>query len=247
METKTAYFRFYAELNDFLPENKRFNLFPLEFRNRQTTKHLIESLGVPHPEVDLILVNGEPQDFSYIVQDQDVVSVFPIFESFDISSENKLRTKPLREPKFVLDGHLGRLAAYMRLLGFDTLYRNDFDDEEIAQIAYEQDRICLTRDRGLLKRNLVKRGYCLRSLDSRQQVREVLHRFDLLSLVKPFLRCAHCNGLLEYVDKDEIIDQLEPKTKRYFNEFKRCAECGQVYWKGSHYDRIVNLMDDLLE
>lgn len=246
MVTKTAYFRFYAELNYFLPKNQRYILFPLTFKNRQTTKHLIESIGVPHPEVDLILVNNEPKDFSYIVQDKDVISVYPVFESFDISEENKLRAEPLREPKFVLDGHLGRLSAYLRLLGFDALYRNDYGDEEIAQIAYQQNRICLTRDRGLLKRNMVKRGYCLRSLDSRQQVKEVLQRFDLLSRVKPFLRCAHCNGLLEDVDKSEIIDQLLPKTKRYYNEFKRCSECGQVYWKGSHYERIIKIMDDLL-
>lgn len=246
MVTKTAYFRFYAELNYFLPKNQRYVLFPLTFKNRQTTKHLIESIGVPHPEVDLILVNNEPKDFSYIVQDKDVISVYPVFESFDISEENKLRAEPLREPKFVLDGHLGRLSAYLRLLGFDALYRNDYGDEEIAQIAYQQNRICLTRDRGLLKRNMVKRGYCLRSLDSRQQVKEVLQRFDLLSRVKPFLCCAHCNGLLEDVDKSEIIDQLLPKTKRYYNEFKRCSECGQVYWKGSHYERIIKIMDDLL-
>jgi len=247
MVTKTAYFRFYAELNDFLPKNKRYTQFPLTFKNRQTTKHLIESIGVPHPEVDLILVNGEPKDFSYVVQDEDVISVYPVFESFDISAENKLRAEPLREPKFVLDGHLGGLCAYMRLLGFDALYRNDYADEEIAQIAYQQDRICLTRDRGLLKRNLVKRGYCLRSLDSRQQVKEVLRRFDLLRSVRPFQRCAHCNGLLENVDKSVIIDQLLPKTKRYYDQFKRCSECGQVYWKGSHYERIVKLIDDLLE
>ena len=246
METKTAYFRFYAELNDFLPKDQRFVLFPLTFKNRQTTKHLIESIGVPHPEVDLILVNSEPKDFSYIVQDKDVVSVYPVFESVDISTENKLRTEPLRDPKFVLDGHLGRLSAYLRLLGFDVMYRNDYGDEEIADISSKQNRICLTRDRGLLKRNIVTRGYCLRSLDSRQQVKEVLRRFDLLSSVKPFQRCAHCNGLLEHVDKNEIIDQLQPKTKRYFDEFRRCSNCGQVYWKGSHYERIVKLIEDLL-
>jgi len=247
MATETAYFRFYAELNDFLSKNRRYVLFPLTFKNRQTVKHLIESIGVPHPEVDLILVNSEPEDFSYIVQDKDVISVYPVFESFDISAENKLRPEPLREPKFVLDGHLGRLAAYLRLLGFDSLYRNDYGDEELAEISHNENRICLTRDRGLLKRNMVERGYCLRSLDSRQQVKEVLRRFDLLGNVKPFQRCAHCNGMLEDVDKEEIIDQLLPKTKRYYETFRRCTECGQVYWKGSHFKRIVKLIESLLE
>ena len=247
MITETAYFRFYAELNDFLPKNQRYALFPLAFKNRQTVKHLIESIGVPHPEVDLILVNSEPKDFSYIVQDKDVISVYPVFESFDISAENKLRPEPLREAKFVLDAHLGRLAAYLRLLGFDTLYRNDYADEELAEISHNENRICLTRDRGLLKRNMVERGYCLRSTDSRQQVKEVLRRFDLFRSVKPFQRCAHCNGMLEDVDKKEIIDQLLPQTKRYYDEFRRCPECGQVYWKGAHFQRIVKLIESLLK
>ena len=247
MKTKTAYFRFYAELNDFLPKKQRFVTFPLTFKNRQSVKHLIESIGVPHPEVDLILANSEPRDFSYLVQDEDVISVYPVFESFDIAAENKLRPEPLREPKFVLDGHLGRLAAYMRLLGFDCTYRNDYADEELTEISHNENRICLTRDRGLLKRKIITHGYCLRSLDSRQQVKEVLHRFDLLRSVKPFLRCVHCNGMLEDVDKKEIVNQLLPKTKRYYDEFRRCSECGQVYWKGSHFERIVKIIEGLLE
>ena len=230
MITKTAYFRFYAELNDFLPKKQRFITFPLAFMNRQSVKHLIESIGVPHPEVDLILANSEPRDFSYLVQDKDVISVYPVFESFDIAAENKLRPEPLREPKFVLDA-----------------YRNDYADEELTEISHNENRICLTRDRGLLKRKIIKRGYCLRSLDSRQQVKEVLHRFDLLRSVKPFQRCVHCNGMLEDVDKKEIVDQLLPKTKRYYDEFRRCSECAQVYWKGSHFERIVNIIEGLLE
>jgi uncharacterized protein with PIN domain len=247
MIIKTAYFRFYAELNDFLPKKQRYVLFPLTFKNRQSVKHLIESIGVPHPEVDLILAGSEPRDFSYIVQDKDVISVYPVFESFDISTENKLRPEPLREPKFVLDSHLGRLAAYLRLLGIDSLYRNDYADEEITEISHNENRICLTRDRGLLKRNIITRGYCLRSMDSRQQVKEVLRRFDLVRKVKPFQRCVHCNGMLEDVDKNEIIDQLLPKTKQYYDEFRRCSECGQVYWKGSHFKRIIKLIEGLLE
>ena len=230
-----------------MPKKQRYVQFPLTFKNRQSVKHLIESLGVPHPEVDLILVHSESRDFSYLVQDEDVISVYPVFESFDISAENKLRSKPLREPKFVLDAHLGRLAAYLRLLGIDCLYRNDYTDEEIMEISHHEDRICLTRDRGLLKRNLITRGYCLRSIDSRQQVKEVLRRFDLIRKVNPFLRCVHCNGLLEDVDKKKISDQLLPKTKRYYDEFRRCSECGPVYWRGSHFERIVKLIEGLLE
>jgi uncharacterized protein with PIN domain len=239
-------FRFFSELNDFLPRYKRYKYNHLTFNGRQTVKHLIESIGVPHTEVDLILVNGKSEDFSYLVQNGDVISVYPIFESFDISAENKLRSEPLREPKFVLDTHLGRLAAYMRLLGFDTLYRNDYADQVLAEISHKEKRICLTRDRGLLKRNLIIHGYCLRSTDSRQQVKEVLRRFDLFRIAKPFQRCVRCNGMLENVKKEEIVDQILPQTKRYYDEFKRCKECGQIYWEGSHFQRMTRFIESVL-
>ncbi|HEY59937.1 MAG TPA: Mut7-C ubiquitin/RNAse domain-containing protein [Anaerolineae bacterium] len=242
----SAQFRFYSELNDFLPRYKRYKYNHLTFNGRQTVKHLIESIGVPHTEVDLILVNGKSDDFSYLVQNGDVISVYPIFESFDISAENKLRSEPLREPKFVLDTHLGRLAAYLRLLGFDTLYHNDYVDQVLAEISYKEKRICLTRDRGLLKRNLITHGYCLRSTDSRQQVKEVLRRFDLFRITKPFQRCVRCNGMLENVKKEEIVDQIMPQTRRYYDEFKRCTECGQIYWKGSHFQRMTCFIESVL-
>ena len=242
----SAEFRFYSELNDFLPHNKRYKYNHLTFNGRQTVKHLIESIGIPHTEVDLILVSGKSEDFSYLVQDGDVISVYPVFESLDISAENKLRPEPLREPKFVLDTHLGRLAAYLRLLGFDALYRNDYDDQVLAEISHKEKRICLTRDRGLLKRNLITHGYCLRSTDSRQQVKEILRRFDLFRIAKPFQRCVRCNGMLENVKKEEIVDQLLPQTRRYYNEFKYCTECGQIYWEGSHFQRMNRFIESIL-
>src|SRR3989338_9144205 len=113
-----AHFRFYEELNDFLPPERRKTTFTREFRNRASVKDMIEALGVPHTEVDLILVNGASVDFSYLVQDGDRISVYPMFESFDIRPLVHLRPRPLREPKFVLDTHLGKLAVYLRLLGF---------------------------------------------------------------------------------------------------------------------------------
>ncbi len=237
-----AQFRFYAELNEFLPYNKRYQPVAVSFKGRQSVKHLIESIGVPHTEVDLVLVNGRSVDFNYLAQNGDEFSVYPVFESMDITPLLKLRPEPLREARFVLDGHLGRLAAYLRMLGFDTLYRNDYEDEKLAEISAKQARILLTRDRGLLKRKLVTRGYCLRTRDPRQQLLDVIERFDLRHCFTPFTRCIACNGILEKVDKDEIIDQLEPGTRKYFNEFSRCVVCGKVYWKGSHHDRMQDLL-----
>ena len=121
-----ATFRFYEELNDFLPKEKRKKRFEHNFIDRASVKDVIESFGVPHTEVDLIIVNGESKNFSYIINDGDDISVYPVFESIDISNLQKLRPEPLREPKFILDVHLGTLARYLRMLGFDTNYRNDY-------------------------------------------------------------------------------------------------------------------------
>lgn len=241
-----GHFRFYGELNDFLPEDRRQVTFDFDFNGHETVKHLLESLGVPHTEVDLILVRGESVDFNHQLQDGDLVSVYPVFESIDISPVARVRPEPLREPKFVLDNHLGKLATYMRMLGLDTLYRNDFDDDELAHISDKRNRILLTRDRDLLKRNQVTHGYWIRDKDPREQVVEVLRRFDLFSYVDPFRRCMRCNGILEPVSKEQVIDQLEPKTKLYFNEFRICQECGQVYWRGSHFKRMEAFIEGVL-
>jgi hypothetical protein len=241
-----ARFRFYAELNDFLPHVRRQTEFAHRFAGRVSIKDMIESLGVPHTEVDLILVNGESVDFGYLARDGDRVSVYPVFESFDITPILRVRPRPLREPKFVLDVHLGRLASYLRLLGFDTLYPENYDDENLARISRDEKRTLLTRDRGLLKRKMVTHGYCVRETNPRQQVAEVLRRFDLYRLIAPFKRCVHCNGALEPVDKEAIRDRLQPDTLRYYDEFRRCASCDRIYWQGTHYERMRQFFDGLL-
>ncbi len=239
----TAFFRFYAELNNLLPEKERFRDIRQIFQGNQTVKHLIESLGIPHTEIDLILVNGTSVDFSFIPREGDLVSVYPIFESFDISTINHLRPIPLRDTRFVVDGHLGRLAAYLRMLGFDSLYHNDFSDEVLAQISDSERRVLLTRDRGLLKRSQVTHGYLLTTRDPRQQLLAVIHRFDLASSFKPFTRCIACNGILINISKEAVIDLLEPRTKQYFEKFRRCSDCSKIYWKGSHYERMLGFIN----
>lgn len=175
---------------------------------------MIESLGVPHTEVDLILVDGEPVDFSYIVQNGDRISVYPVFEAVDITPLVRLRAHPLRVVRFVLDNHLGKLATYLRLLGFDALYRNDYNDEVLARLSVEERRILLTRDRGLLKRGGITHGYCVRGTDPEQQLLEVIRRFDLGSATRPFNRCLLCNSLLEPVSKEAVSHRLPPKGER---------------------------------
>jgi uncharacterized protein with PIN domain len=239
-------FRFYEELNDFLAPNRRKRDFDIPFREQNSIKDMIESVGVPHTEIDLILVNGVSVDFSYIVQPDDRVSVYPVFEALDISKVTHLRPAPLRQNRFVLDAHLGKLARYMRLLGFDTLYNNAYDDAELADISSSGDkRILLTRDHGLLMRKQITHGYFVREDNPKRQVREVLSRFDLHDDVKPFQRCTQCNGLIQPVALDEVQEQLPGKVAEQFDEFVRCDSCHRVYWKGSHYDHMVRIIEGL--
>ena len=243
-DVSVAQFRFYEELNDFLPAKRRKTDFTHTFTRRASVKDMIESFGIPHTEVELIIVNGRSVDFSHIVTDQDHISVYPMFESLDIRPLLRLRPTPLRRPAFVLDTQLGRLARYLRLLGLDSLYRNDYSDDGIARISSEQHRTVLTRDRLLLHRRIITHGYYVRSTDPLKQVGEVLQRFDLYNDIKPLGRCIRCNGILTEVEKDAIIDRLEPKTRRYYNHFRICRACDQIYWEGSHFRKMIGLIDD---
>ncbi len=242
---KSCQFRFYAELNDFLPPARRGISFVHRFVDAAPVKDMIESLGVPHTEVDLILANGSSVDFSYVVRDGDQISVYPVFEALDITPLLQVRPEPLRETRFVLDTHLGRLARYLRMLGFDTLYRNDYSDEELARISVEQRRILLTRDVGLLKRAMVTHGYLVRETSVRRQTAEVVRRFDLRRAIQPFTRCLVCNSLLEPVEKQGIADRVPPRTLEYYDEFLACPGCGGVYWRGGHYRRMHKFLESL--
>ncbi len=238
-----ALFRFYAELNDFLPPDRRFRAFARDFINAAPVKDMIESLGIPHTEIDLILANGESVDFSYVVRDGDRISVYPMFEALDIAPLLRVRPRPLRDPRFVLDTHLGRLAAYLRMMGFDSVYRNRAGDDELARVSRDERRILLTRDVGLLKRGAVTHGCYVRETGARRQLAEVMRRFDLAALAQPFRRCLRCNALLESVPKERVAASLPPGTAALYDEFFRCTGCGQVYWKGGHYRRMRALID----
>lgn len=233
-----VWFRFYEELNDFLPSSKRKTSFEYSFKGNPSVKDAVESLGIPHVEVDMIIVNGKPVDFSYKIKSEDQISVYPVFESMDISGVSPLREKPLRFTKFILDVHLGRLSKYLRLCGFDTFFNTGLDDSEIINLSLKEHRIILTRDRGLLKNKLVTHGYWIRLTNPVGQVREVLQRFGLRNALHPFIRCMECNGMLVDVPKEEIFDKLPPKTRDFYDEFKKCQECDKIYWEGSHYERM---------
>ncbi|HEX7362127.1 MAG TPA: Mut7-C RNAse domain-containing protein [Bryobacteraceae bacterium] len=241
-----AYFRFYAELNDHLPLAERFQMLEKQFSVSPSVKDMIESFGVPHAEVELILVNGNSVDFFYPVRDGDRIAVYPVFEALDVTPELRIRREPLRQPKFVLDVHLGRLAAYLRLLGFDTAYRSCASDPDLARISRDEKRILLTRDRGLLKRSAVTHGYWLRETDSRRQAAEIVKRFHLQSFVRPFTRCLACNAAIAPVAKKSVRQQVPERIWEQFAEFQKCLGCGRIYWPGSHHTRMVNSIAELM-
>ena len=216
----SAELRFYEDLNDFLAPALRWRAFTHAFDRRTSIKDMIESFGVPHTEIDIILVNGHSVDFGYIVEDGDHISVYPVFERLDVTPLVRLRPAPLRTSAFIIDSNLGRLARYLRLLGFDCLYRNDFDDDTIAGLASREARIVLTRDRALLQRKLITRGYFVRAVDPRQQVREVHARHDLYRQEKPFNRRTPSNGTQPEEEKKEIAARREQK-KKHNKETKR--------------------------
>jgi len=244
---KRATFRFVDELNDFLPRRQRHTTIERHFDWRGSVKDMIESIGVPHCEIDVITVNGTATDFSYIMQDGDAVAVFPRYGAADVP--DKLRLRPPLSPantRFVLDTHLGRLAAYLRMMGFDTLYRNDYPDPELATVSATEERVLLTRDVGLLKRSIVVYGYFVRALKPKKRLIEIMQRFDLATSITPFKICMKCNGRLHVVAVSEVAYHLPAGTADYYDEFHQCDSCQQVYWKGPHYARMRTLIDDVL-
>ena len=239
--------RAYAELNDFLGPELRGLTVRRPFRPHQTVKDVLEAMGIPHTEVDLILVNGHAEDFTHRPASGDRIAVYPMFEALDIGSTARLRPVPLRDPRFVVDVNLGRLARLLRVLGFDVWWSSDADDRTLADVSLDQQRILLTRDRGLLKRRAITHGLFVHSDHPMEQTLEVIRRLDLRQRLAPLTRCVRCNGRLVAVAKDEVIDRLEPLTRRYYSDFRRCKECGRIYWPGSHHARLVDLVERLRE
>jgi uncharacterized protein len=235
---RSASVRFYGSLNDFLPARRRQATLVCVLDGSPSVKDLVEALGVPHPEIDLLIVDGRSVDFSYRLRDGDRVAVYPLIRAFDVGDTKRLGPPPQPEPRFVADVHLGRLTAYLRLAGFDTKYRNDYPDDEIVAISASEDRALLTRDVGVLKHGIVMRGYFLRETQPARQLVEVLRHFDLVSGAAPFTRCLRCNSRLHGVAKDRVEHLLPARTRECYPTFSRCPTCSRIYWEGSHHSRM---------
>lgn len=242
---RKAFLRFYEELNDFLPPAIRKREFEHSFLGNPSVKDLIESLGVPHTEIDLILVNSVSVGFEYRVMDEDRISVYPVFESMNISEAQHLRPAPLRNPKFAVDEHLGKLAKLLRMVGFDTFYEKRIDDSVLVRTAINELRTLLTRDREILKRKEVTRGYFVRSKNPTEQLSEVIERFDLRNCLEPFTRCLLCNSILIRIQKPEVDAELPESVRKFQKTVNKCTNCGKLYWQGTHYNNMSEIIQKL--
>ena len=240
-----ASFRFHGVLNDFLSPEQRHHALPYRFHGHPGIKDPIEALGVPHSEVARIMVRNRAVDFGYQLRDADQVEVHPLGPAgFDLTNP-ALRPPLIPPPRFVVDVNLGKLTRWLRLLGFDTAWRNDYSDRQVVEKAVEERRVILTRDRRLLFHRIIEYGFWVRSVKPLLQIREVLDRMALWNHIHPFRYCLECNGRIEPVEKKTVLEHLEPLTRRYYDDFYRCSRCGKVYWKGSHYTRLLQKLKEL--
>ncbi|MBW2176962.1 MAG: Mut7-C ubiquitin/RNAse domain-containing protein [Deltaproteobacteria bacterium] len=218
MKVKTT-FRFYEELNDFLPVHRKKVDFDVKFEGKRSINDIIESLGAPHTEIDLILVNGKSVDFHF----------------------------PLRRTKFITDVHLGKIAKYMRVLGFDVYYNSLLSIREIIEISKKENRIILTTSRKLLKFKDVSHGIFIRPAATTKQIKRIIDYLDIKEIIEPFTRCLWCNTLLNIVLKEDILEKIPPKTREFCNEYVQCQSCDKIYWKGSHYIHMEKVIRTMLD
>jgi uncharacterized protein with PIN domain len=241
-----AIFRFYEELNDFLPKRRRKTDFRVDFKRRRSVKDMIEALGVPHTEIDLILVNGKSVDFAYVPKDGDRISVYPVFESLNIENVTRLRKVPLRKTKFIADIHLGDIVKYMRALGFDVFFNPSFSSRKIIDISKMENRIILTKSRRLLKFKEVTHAIYIRPGTTAEQIKRILDYLDIKDSINPFSRCLRCNSVVKSVPKESIADRIPPKTKEFCDQYTYCKFCDKIYWNGTHYIKMNKAIDHIL-
>ena len=234
--------RFHGDLTYFLKGETFGGEFSRILREPTSVKDVIEACGVPHSEVDRILVDDRPVDFDCVLRKNSAIDVYSVgFRELDADASPPLQRRDL--DRFIADGHLGKLARNLRLLGFDVAYDPALDDPELLQIMQQEERALLTRDRRLLMHSIVRDGYCPRSDDPLDQTIEVARRFRLIGRTQPFTRCLQCNALLRQVEKSEVLEQLEPLTRIYYHEFRSCNGCGKIFWRGSHFSKLESFLE----
>ena len=234
-----------GDLCSFLAKGSRQRFVPvIELERRTSIKDFLEALGIPHPEIHRLLVNGEEKDFNYIVAENDQIEVFAVPCSADLVKHSPL-TPALHPIRFAVDANVGKLARLLRMTGFDTFYDPGLADAELVETAWLEKRVLLTRDRALLKRKKVIHGRLIRHSKPAEQLREVIALYGLRNQIIPFSRCLRCNGVLQTIDKEKITARLQPLTRKYYDAFMICRQCDRLYWPGSHRERMLKLIEEL--
>lgn len=209
-------------------------------------KDVVESFGLPHTEVGTLLVNGTAVDFTYLVQGGDRIDIRPIEPPWQVRIASLLRPRPLAELRFLVDANVAKLGRLLRMAGFDTASYPNWSDARLAACAAGEQRLLLSKDRGLLMRKEVEFGRYVRATMPAEQLREIINLLGIAEEMDPLSRCLECNSPLQRVAKEEINHLLEPLTRTYYEEFSRCPACHKIYWPGSHVDKMRVLLADLL-
>lgn len=243
---KQAFFRIYEELNNYLPAEQQKVWFQVSFAEGATIKDLMQMLGIPAEEIDLVLVDQQSCPLGYLLKGNERISVFPIFERLNIAPVGQLHSKPLRNPRFCCDVHLGKLAKYLRMLGFDTVYTPFSTAEDLQAQSIREKRILLSRSLRLIHHPAITHAYWVRSSDPDEQIKDLLKKLDLYETASPLTRCLRCNQPLETIEKKDISHQLEPNTKRFYQTFFICPHCTQLYWQGSHFEHMMAFVKQLI-
>lgn len=241
----TVRVRVYGELDDLLAPRDRSHEVVVGVDGTPSVKDRIEAIGIPHTEVGLILVDGDPVVLDHHLVGGERIAVYPRFARLPRPGPD-LRPPLPRPARFVADVHLATLARNLRLLGFDTVWDRALDDEDLARLSAEDERLLLTRDRLLLQRSIVVHGFYVRDDDPLDQTVELVAKLGLSDDVAPFGRCLACNDVPVPVAKDEVVDLLEPRTRRDHDRFRRCPGCGRIYWHGSHAEQLESLVAEIL-
>jgi uncharacterized protein with PIN domain/sulfur carrier protein ThiS len=238
--------RCYAELNDFLSPEQRFVTFPLVLPQGISVEALLEEIGITPQVIDLVLVNGNSVGMLHKLAKNDRVTLYPVFESFDIASITKLQNSPLRRPRFILDVHLGKLAHYLRMFGFDTLYQNDYTNYMLCTLSVKEHRILLSKNHTLVKNESITHAHLVKNENSRAQLVEVFELLDLYSLSTPFTRCIDCNSMLQQIDKHSILSRIPQSVIDWCDDYLLCPGCNRIYWKGSHYQHMNKFVQHII-
>jgi len=246
----TATLRLHGDLTDFTrPANGDRPAHPetvsvtARFDGRPALKDVVEAVGVPHCEVDLVLDGDEALTLATPARDGATLDLFPAGEG----PPGARLLPPLQRPaRFLLDGHLGRLASLLRMLGFDAAWERDADDAVLAARSAAEDRTLLTRDLGLLKRSAVRRGAFVRATQPLAQAAEVITRFQLRPQARPFTRCIRCNGVLRAISIEEAAPRVPPRVRELQRRYFECGDCGGLYWPGTHHARMERVVAELI-